>query len=194
MTTSRLRALTLVLVAGLATGTACIFRGPSGMRRELSRAAGVELDRQMAFTIGRTGILLARMVTDGDKVPLRGVHKVQVGIYEVKGLRPGFGEQLTLEPPHLPGWENVVRIREEDESVFIMLREEKGKVRGLLVVVAEEDEWVIVRVRGNLQRVLEKTMEMAFEKADRPELYEPALADYRQRNEGDKVAAVTKTR
>jgi hypothetical protein len=50
----------------------------------------------------------------------------------------------------------------------------------MLVVVMEQDEWVLVRIKGKLERVVEDAMRMAFDKAEHPELYEPAVADYRK--------------
>ena len=52
-----------------------------------------------------------------------------------------------------------------------MLRQEDEKIRGLLVVVAERDEWVLVRVRGKLDLIVEDVMRMAFDQADRPDRY-----------------------
>ena len=45
-------------------------------------------------------------------------------------------------------------------------------MRGLLVVVAESDEWVIVKVKGNLDPILEQALAQAFDEVERPELYE----------------------
>ena len=42
----------------------------------------------------------------------------------------------------------------------------------MLIVVAEEDEWVVVRMRGDLDRILEDAMRFAFDQAERPDLYE----------------------
>jgi hypothetical protein len=81
----------------------------------------------------------------------------------------------------MPGYEHVVRIHDEGEDVFVMVKFEEEQIRRMLVIVAEEDEWVLVRIRGKLNHIFEQAMEMAFDQADKPELYEPALADYRAR-------------
>jgi hypothetical protein len=85
----------------------------------------------------------------------------------------------TVDPLELPGWEPVVRVHEDDEDVFVMLRQEEDDIHGMLVVVMEQDEWVLVRIKGKLQHVVEEAMRMAFDKAEHPDLYEPAVADYR---------------
>ena len=175
-----LRSLRLTLiVACVATCASCIsFRGPEDLRRDLARSAGVEPDRETGITIGRLGMIIARMATDDDDISLRGVRKVEVGVYEVVGDRRGTGERRPLE---LPGWETVVRVRDEGDDVFVLIEPREGQIRRLLVIVADEDEWVLVRVRGRLNGFLEHAMRMAFHEADRPELYAPAMADYRSR-------------
>ncbi len=171
----------LLTLACLATATSCIrFHGPEDLRHDLARAAGVKLEREMGLTLTRTGVMLVRWATSEEHIPLRGVRRVEVGVYQVQGLRRGVEDRRSINPPELPGWENVVRVRDDNEDVFVLVREEEGEIRGLLIVVAEEDEWVLVRIRGKLQRTLESVMELAFDRAERPDLYEPVLAEYRK--------------
>jgi hypothetical protein len=82
----------------------------------------------------------------------------------------------------LAGWDNVVRVQEDGEEIFVLLREEDERIRGMLIVVAEADEWVLVRVWGKLDRVIEQAMEMAFEKADRPGLFDPTVSAYHEQS------------
>ena len=176
----------LLILLCIATATSCIrFHGPEDLRRDLAREAGVELDREMGVTLTRTAVMLARWVTPEDEIPLKGVRRVQVGVYEVTGLRRGVDGRQPIEPPELPGWHNMVRVREEGEEVFVLVREEDEEIRGMLVIVAEEDEWVLVRIKGKLQRTLESVMELAFEHAERPDLYEPTMAEYEKAKEGE---------
>jgi len=43
-------------------------------------------------------------------------------------------------------WDNVVRVREDDTSVRVSLLRESGAIRGVFVVAAEEDEFVLANV------------------------------------------------
>jgi hypothetical protein len=170
-----------VIVACVATCVSCIsFHGPNDLRRDLVQATGVELDRESAISIGPVGVMLARWFTAEEEIPLKGVRRVQVGVYEVTDVGDGGFGRGTVDPPELPGWETVVRIQEDDEHVFVMLHQEEDEIRGMLVVVMEQEEWVLVRIKGRLRHTVERAMQMAFEQADRPELYEPAVADYRE--------------
>ena len=170
----------LLIFVCLATATSCIrFHGPENLRRDLSRASGVELEQESGVTLTRTAVMLVRWVTSEEEIPLRGVRRVEVGTYQVRGLgsRP-------IDPPQLPGWQNIVRVREDDEQIFVLVREEEDAIRGMLIIVAEEDEWVLVRIRGKLHKTFESVMQLAFDRAERPDLYEPALAEYRETEAG----------
>lgn len=165
----------------VATCTSCIgFHGPEDLRRDLVQATGVELERETGVSVGRMGVMLVRWFTSEEEIPLKGVRKVQVGVYEVTDFGDGGYGRGTVEPLELPGWDPVVRVHEEDEHVFVMLRQEEDAIRGMLVVVMEQDEWVLVRIKGKLQHVVEEAMRMAFDRAEHPELYEPAVAEYRE--------------
>ena len=54
---------------------------------------------------------------------------------------------------------------------MVLFKAKDDVVRSLLIVVAEPDEWVLVRIRGKLDKVLEQAIEMAFEDVDRSDLY-----------------------
>ena len=75
-------------------------------------------------------------------------------------------EDFTLE-----GWESIVRVHEPGEDVMVLFKAKDDVVRSLLIVVAEPDEWVLVRIRGKLDKVLEQAIEMAFEDVGRSDLY-----------------------
>ena len=159
----------------------CIsFHGPKDLRRELVDVTGVELERESGVSVGRMGVMLARWFTDEDEIPLKGVRRVQVGVYTVTDFGERGYDDVDRALAELPGWEPVVRVREDDEIVHVMLRQENDAIRGMLVVVMERDEWVLVRIKGRLDHMVENTMQMAFEQADRPELLEPAVARYRE--------------
>jgi len=173
---------TVLAVAALAACCSCIFHGPEDLRRDLSTSAGVELDREAGVTVGRFGIAVARVFTKQEEVPLKGVRKVEVGVYEVVGRHAGSRLSGRLQLPEMPGYVPIVRVHDDGEDVFVLLKsDEQERIRRMLVIVAEDDEWVLVRIRGKLDRIIEQAMQMAFDQADKPDLYEPALADYRER-------------
>lgn len=170
--------------------------GPGGVKRELSREAGVKLDQELGITVTRSGIWLARQILkwtdEGDEIPeLKGLRRVEVGIYNVEDYRRGHDEMVALDAGTFgPDWTPLVRVVEDNETVQVMTKERDGELRGMLVVVAEEDEWVIVRMRGRLDRIVESAMEFAFDQADRPELGERTVEVWEERKQADTTASV----
>ena len=166
----------LVLLSAL-LGTGCVtLHGPEEIRRDLSDEVGVKLGHEFSITVNRGGMWMARTgmkwAGEADEVDLRGIHHVDVGIYNVEGLRKGFEAPGAIHPDLFEGWEPLARVQEEGENVLVLTREKRGGIRGLLVVVAESDEWVIVKVKGNLDQVIEQALAQAFDEMERPELYD----------------------
>ena len=111
------------LLIPVLASVACVrLHGPRDLRRELSDSTGVRLEREVGFTVTRSGVWLARMgldLADESPVSLKGVKRVQVGIYKVDGLARGSDERSPLRAGRLlEGWEPVVRVNEEDEEVL----------------------------------------------------------------------------
>ncbi len=179
------------------TAVGCIrFRGPEDLRREISREAGVVLEKETGITVTRSGVALARIgmrIAGKGEYVVPGVRRVEVGVYEVQGLRDGVDAPQAFDLPLLEGWERVLRVRDEGEQVFMLARVDDDEiVRNMLLVVAEEDEWVLVRLRGKLNRALEKAVELAFREADRPELL--AQAEWEEGWDPERDSAPTSTR
>lgn len=178
----------LLCAAMLVLAVSCVRPwGPGGMKRELSRDAGVQLDREFGLTVTRSGIWLARKVmqfSDDDDIPdLRGLRRVQIGVYRVVAERD---EMRALSMNTFgPDWAPLVRVVDGDETVQMLARERGGELRAMLVVVAERDEWVIVKLSGRLDRIVESAMQFAFEQAERPELSDAAVAAYRSERPDD---------
>jgi hypothetical protein len=130
------------------------------------------LKQETGITVTRSGIWLARQFVDTEDVPLKGVRRVEVGVYDVRGMKRGIDSPRPLDISGFKGWKPFVQIRDAGEQVFVLTKiDEQQRIRGMLVVVAEDDEWVLVRIRGKLDEIFERTMEMAFSQAERPELY-----------------------
>jgi hypothetical protein len=160
----------LALIALL--GVSCVrFVGPDDIRHDLSIQAGVNLKQETGFTFTRSAVWLARKFVKEEEFTLEGVRRVEIGVYEVKGLKKGQEAPSPLDMTKLEGWEPIVRVHEPGEDVMVLFKEKDDVVRALLIVVAESDEWVLVRIRGKLDQVLEQAIEMAFEDVDRSDLY-----------------------
>jgi hypothetical protein len=166
------------LLVALTMGIGCIrLGGPDEVGRHLSREAGVDLQQEIGLTVTRSGVWLAKKsmkwADDEDmEFSLKGLRRVEVGVYAVKGVRDGGRESLGI---HLfpTAWEPWIKIQEDDSEVFVLVKQgdTPEQIRGMLVVVAEDEEWVVVRMHGKLEQIIESTLRMAFDQTDRPELY-----------------------
>jgi hypothetical protein len=172
--------LTLAIIVSLAVvTTGCWFHGPGEIRREIAETTGREYSQEIGLTLGRTSMAIARLglkaVDDEDVPSLKGIRKVQVGIYHpVSGaLAAQDGSPLGVDA--FPTWEPVVRMRDGGENVLVLIQERRDRIRGMLVIVDDGAELVVVRMRGRLDNVLQDAMKLGFDQADRPDLYEPAL-------------------
>lgn len=174
-----MRGYVFIVIVALLASTGCWFHGPGDIRREVSRSTGTEYSTEIGLTLGRTSMAVARFglnfADEADEIPLKGIRKVQVGIYHpVDDFGTGEGTgRVTAEA--FRDWEPVVRMHDGGETVLVMVRERNARIRGMLVIVDDRDELVVVRMKGRLDRILREAMKMGFEQADRPDLLEPAL-------------------
>jgi hypothetical protein len=52
------------------------------------------------------------------------------------------------------GWETAVRVRDDDEAVWLLYRPDGERVKEIFVVVLNSDELVLVKARGHLERLV----------------------------------------
>jgi hypothetical protein len=137
--------------------------GTSDVRDEVAFRTGFELEPEFGIRLGRITTAMAKPFArsaSGESVPLKGIAKVELGVYNVVGHREpaARGDLGGLE---LPGWEPVVRLQDGNERIQVMCRIEDDRIRAMLVVVLDAEELVVVRLEGNLQKFLPAAIEHA---------------------------------
>ena len=183
-----IRSSSVVLGLALcACGCVVPFKGPGDLRREIESVTGQEYDRTFALTVGRSGLALARWAvreSGEEEIPLEGVHKVEIGVYQVPdhaGLRQ---PRARIRAADLPDLSPVVEVDGEGETALILSESEPdGSVRRLLVIVEEGEELTLVRLTGHLDDFMEQAIAYALRQANRPEMVDPALEEYRRSEE-----------
>lgn len=184
--------LTVAFTAG------CImpYNGPADVRREVQSVTGKEYHRSFALTVGRTGMALARWAvrkSGEEEIPIEGIRKVEIGIYEVRDGSADHERESGLSASHWPDWSLMVEMDGDGGKHVLVLSRAKpdGSIKRILVLVDEEDELVIVRLTGDLDRFIEDAIAYAFEETDRPDLIDPVLEEYRRGEEpaGDQAPA-----
>ncbi len=155
-------ALGAALVAG---GASCVtYRGPRGVEEAIEREIGADLDREFGLKLGWTSTrVVAALVRDGaedDPLDLGGLTGLGVAVFGVpEGARPPRridGRRLGLR-----GWETVLDVRDEGEQVLLLARGRGGEIRDALVVAYDGEEVVLARLRGRLDRIVDRMLEGA---------------------------------
>ena len=170
MTFAPFRTVAVVaLVALLCSG--CFYsREIAQTRRDLERAyPEAEFDREMMVNLGPLSIRTARWILhwmdeDDDVAMARSylgeVRRVKVGLYKTEFL-PDLGD---FDPPALrrfrqDGWELAVQVHEDDEAVWLFYKPGRRGIRDLYAVVLTEEELVLARLRGRLDRLVRRALE-----------------------------------
>jgi hypothetical protein len=89
---------------------------------------------------------------------LSDIDRVKIGVYDVRHRR-GSLQPTTYSLPVRQGWTPAVIVREDGEATSILYRETRRSVRDLLVVHASDEQVVVVRLEGNLGRLLRRAMD-----------------------------------
>ncbi|MEW5702353.1 MAG: DUF4252 domain-containing protein [Candidatus Zixiibacteriota bacterium] len=94
---------------------------------------------------------------------LRCIRSLQVVVYDIDGK---IGDVRDLFPRRLQetlqddDWELLVKSNEPDGQTWIHYREDnKGVVREMNIAALDRDEFVLVRISGNLNRLFEQALE-----------------------------------
>ena len=170
-------ALVLILVIGL---SGCMLRGPAGLKDQISASNGRTYDREFGMTLGRTSMALTRWGAglsghQEARRMLKGVRKVQIGVYEVVDEGEDGRTPLTSD---FKEWDPLVQVREDGETVLILTQVNNDHLNNMLVVVDSTDELVLVRLRGRLDNIVEEAIRLGLGEVDREDLVEPVLKKY----------------
>ncbi len=162
--------LLLVLLAFVLPLAGCLYsREIAHTRRDLERAyTDARFEREIVLSLGPGSLRvlgwMAGLVPEDEPQMasdyLREISRVKVGVYRVAYL-PDLD---AFDPPALrrfegEGWEVAVKTREDDEAVWVLYKERRGEVRDLYVIVLTDEELVLARVKGHLDRLLAKVVE-----------------------------------
>lgn len=172
MTTARHKSKTVAaivaLVVTVSLSSSCMW-APELARvcRDIERQIpGANFDKEFAITLGPITLAFAKMVTafipDAKEARgyLKDVSKIQVAVYEAQRMP---APNKVVMPDRLKylideGWEMAVRAREEDSVVWVLYKIDRGAIRELYVVVLDQDELVLVKAKGHLERLVARAL------------------------------------
>jgi Domain of unknown function (DUF4252) len=167
---STLRAVAVACGLAALSSPGCFWSPElAGVRNDLEhQLPGASFDKNIELSFGPVLLTFARVVTS--VIPgarearpyLRGVSRVQVGVYE--------SHVDSLSDLHMPkrlqslvenGWETAVRVRDDDEAVWLLYRPDGESVKEIFVVVLNNDELVLVKARGHLEKLVAAALKEA---------------------------------
>jgi len=160
----------VVLVCLLFSATGCVWTPElSRVASELeSQLPNATFDKEFAVSLGPMALgfakLISGMVGDDDvqhaRAYLKDVSRVQVAVYDTHDMPSMSNIKMPSRLKDLEdrGWETAVKVREENEAVWVMYRIDKNSIRDLYVVVLSNDELVLVKATGNLDRIMARAL------------------------------------
>ncbi len=160
-----------LLAGAMLTGSGCgmaFYRGPAGMEGALERQLDCDLNRdfglKLGFILAPLASSIVRKTADtGDEEFLKGLHlrKVGVAVFHVENQG---NDVRRLDPGKLglSGWNTLARVKQDGEQVLVMSKPEKnGGIRNVVVVTYDGDEVSIVRIKGDLDKLVQAAAEAA---------------------------------
>ncbi|HET9298962.1 MAG TPA: DUF4252 domain-containing protein [Candidatus Polarisedimenticolaceae bacterium] len=160
-------ALAVALLAFTGCGLA-FYRGPAGMEGAIERQLDCELNRDFGLKLGFLMAPLASSIVrktadTGDEEFLKGLHirKVGVAVFHVENQG---NDVRRLDPGKLglSGWDTLARVKQDGEQLLVMSKPEKsGSIRNVVLVTYNGDEVTIVRIKGDLDKLVQAAAEAA---------------------------------
>ncbi|MEX0601037.1 MAG: DUF4252 domain-containing protein [Rhodothermales bacterium] len=157
LTAAALIALLLLPLAG------CFFsREIANTRRDIQKAyPDLQLERQIVLNLGPLSLStlgwMAGLANDDDvdmaRRYVKDVRRVKVGVFRAE--HPGALKELDFGRFGFEeGWEVAVKSRQDGERVWVLYRADAETVEDLYVVVLGDEELVVARLSGRLDRLV----------------------------------------
>ena len=170
-TTRKIPVLSVVVLVCVALSTSsCVWtpelsRVASDLERQLPDA---KFDKEFSVSLGPMALGFARLVSgmvgDDDvrhaRDYIKDVTRVQVAVYDTRDMPSMSNLKMPSQLAELEdkGWETAVKVREDDEAVWVMYRIDDDSIRDLYVVVLSDEELVIVKATGQLDRIMARAL------------------------------------
>jgi hypothetical protein len=158
-----------VLVAAAGVSAGCLWAPDLAMvRKDIERQLpGVSFEKEIELTLGPVSLAFARLVAriTPEAVDASGylsdVSRIELAVYNTEDMPPAKSVQM---PERLrlmqesEGWELAVRMRDDDELAWVLYRTDGDEVKELYVVVVSDDELVMVKAEGRLERLVARAL------------------------------------
>jgi hypothetical protein len=114
------------------------------------------VDHQLTLSLGPSVIWLAARFAGHEpeiQAVLRGLDGVRIKVYDITGDADGAATELGMLSNELQGqnWEPVLRVKEDGEQADLLVKTSDETVLGLVLLVIDDTEAVVINVMGELQ-------------------------------------------
>lgn len=169
---------TSLLIVLLSLLTACMSFSDRSMRPVRDAIAEqmpeISLEKEFAVSLGSGVFNFIDMIDDDAESNISEMDSVQVAVYNV--LR-GDGsidfdtidfEQTLLAKDDSLHWETIVRVRDPEEQVWVLvgMNLEKNTLDAVAVFALDKDQLVLINVDGDLEEMLEFALKPASSRRD----------------------------
>jgi hypothetical protein len=159
----------VVLLAVAAATSGCLWAPDLAMvRKDIERQLpGASFEKEIELTLGPISLTFARLITrvvpDAREASgyLRDVSRIELAVYNAERVPPARDVKMPERLKEMTSgedWEMAVKIRDNDELVWVFYRMEDEAVRELYVVSLDDDELVMVRAEGRLERLVARAL------------------------------------
>ena len=159
----------IAVVLGLTLLSGCLWAPElDRIRRDIeNQIPGASFNKEVAFSLGPVTLGLAKLIvnfipdTEEARPYLKYVRSVKVAIYEADNIPSDFSVKLPRGLKKLldkGDWELAVKTKDDNATTWILYKSDGDSIKGLYVVVLDDDELVLVRASGDLDRLFQKAM------------------------------------
>lgn len=159
--------LSIVMIVTACSG--CLWAPElDGVRKDIERQLpGASFHREFALSLGPITLGLARTITrlvpDAAEAReyLKDVRSVKVAKYDARDLPADLDLRMPKKLESLvekEGWEIAARVSQEQDNVWLLYRAEEDSIKDLYIVALSDDELVLVRAHGNIDKLATRAM------------------------------------
>jgi hypothetical protein len=139
------------------------YRGPRGVEDALQHALGADLHRESGIKLGPLSTKFVASIVDDDELPFHDLTRVGIVVFDVGARNGRTPRPLTAADLGFGGWTTLVDARDDGGQALILVKQAQGAIHDMMLVAADDDEVVVARLSGRLDRIIASAIEGAKE-------------------------------
>jgi hypothetical protein len=159
----------VLLLAVAVVSSGCLWAPDLAMvRKDIERQIpGANFEKEIELSLGPITMsfarLLTRLVPDAREATgyLQDVRRIELAVYNADHVPPTSTVTMPEKLRKMTAgddWELAVKIRDDDELMWVMYRIDDETIKELYVVMLDKDELLMVKAEGNLERLVARAL------------------------------------